>query len=275
MELVDAPKVFCIGYPQIDTEEMLTYLREIGGESWFDRVFHTYGSSGSHALSSVPPAEGLVEFMGRLCYRSWEPGLNRNVTKIREDRGDYLLNILRSAHGSVLEHAVFNFVIHNGSRVFTAEMNRHKAGTAISEQSLRYVRLDNLGFWEPPDLSAETLVEGQQLIRAFEEFYKRAVEREFTDEMPFDQKKKITSSLRRWAPLGLATEEGWSANIRAIRHVIEMRTAAHAEAEISLIVNQIAKIMQTKCPLLFGDYFSIQSISDNGSPVWSTEFRKV
>jgi hypothetical protein len=40
-----------------------------------------------------------------LCYRSWEPGLNPNVTKIRRDRKAYFDNILKSGHGSILEHA--------------------------------------------------------------------------------------------------------------------------------------------------------------------------
>jgi thymidylate synthase (FAD) len=264
MRLIESPKVFLVGKPLIHTEGMLNYLREVGGEAWFKRVGFNPGA--------VPAAEGLVEFMGRLCYRSWEPGLNANVVKVREDRGDYLLNILRSGHGSVLEHAVFNFVIHNGSRVFTAEMNRHKAGTAVSEQSLRFVRLDNLSFWEPGGLDPQTVQEGRDLVQAFERFYTTAVAREFTDDMDFSDKKVLTSKLRRWAPLGLATEEGWSANVRAIRHVIEMRTAPGAEEEIRIIADQIGQIMVEQCPLLFGDY---EFDADSAPTAWVTPNRKV
>ena len=53
------------------------------------------------------------------CYRSWEPGLNPNVRKVRDDQEVYLQNILKQAHGSVLEHVSFSFVLHNVSRVFT------------------------------------------------------------------------------------------------------------------------------------------------------------
>ncbi len=121
-EIIKGPKVFLISEPQINTTGMLAYLKDVGGEAWYERVM---------VGEDPPSSEGLVEFMGRLCYRSWEPGLNKNITRIREDRGEYLLNILRSAHGSVLEHAVFSFAIRDGSRVFTAEMNRHKAGTRL------------------------------------------------------------------------------------------------------------------------------------------------
>ena len=64
------------------------------------------GSNDVLAFRGEPKdAELLVEFAGRACYRSWEPGLNANVTRVRTDRREYHENILRSAHGSVLEHA--------------------------------------------------------------------------------------------------------------------------------------------------------------------------
>ncbi len=63
------------------------------------------------------PGELLVEFAGRACYRSWEPGLNPNVTRIRTDTREYFANILRSGHGSVLEHANYSFAMRNVSRV--------------------------------------------------------------------------------------------------------------------------------------------------------------
>lgn len=272
MKKVDNPEVFLIAEPQINMPQMLSYLKAVGGEAWWDRV-----GSGMHGLGGgVPAAEGLIEFMGRLCYRSWEPGLNKNVTKIREDRGEYLLNILRTAHGSVLEHATFSFVIHNASRVMTAELNRHRAGIAISEQSLRYVRLDDLSFRLPPTLSKESQRLIQGLVQELEGSIKGIIQHEITDDMPFAEKKEKTSAIRRVAPLGLGTEIGWSANVRAIRHVIEMRSAHGAEEEIRVFANQIAEIMQKKCPLLFGDYEPVfKSGVDDSVPAWETPNRKV
>jgi thymidylate synthase (FAD) len=266
MRVVDSPRVFLIAEPAINTAGMLAYLREVGGEAWLRRVFGKPGLN-------TPDVEGLVEFCGRLCYRSWEPGLNKNVTRVREDRGDYLLNVLRSGHGSVLEHACFTFAIHDLSRVCTAELNRHRAGVAISEQSLRYVRLDEVPLWEPGGLHPETYVEGRDLIEQFERFYGRAVAREGLDEGDFARKKLLTSKLRRWAPLGIATEEAWTGNVRSIRHVIEMRTAEHAEEEIRIVADQIATIVSERCPLLFGDYELQQH--DSGVPEWTTEHGKV
>jgi thymidylate synthase (FAD) len=79
--------------------------------------------------------QNLAEFAGRLCCRSWEPGLNPNVTRVRTDQDAYLGNILASMHGSVLEHISFSFVLHNVSRVFTHELIRHRPGVAVSRSS--------------------------------------------------------------------------------------------------------------------------------------------
>ena len=98
-------------------------------------------------------AEALISTGGRRCYNSFKAGLNPNVTRVREDIGKYVKNIVKSGHGSVLEHAVFNFSIEGITRVGTAELNRHRAGAAISEASMRYIRLDNgIPYWMPESL---------------------------------------------------------------------------------------------------------------------------
>src|SRR5271167_961589 len=105
------PAVFLIARPSIDVEGMRGYLEDVGGESWLERRLE-------EADGEPPGGETLVEFGGRACYRSWEPGLNPNVSKVRTDQREYFANILRSGHGSVLEHANYSFVLRNVSRVF-------------------------------------------------------------------------------------------------------------------------------------------------------------
>ena len=58
----------------------------------------------------------------------------------------------------------------------------------------------------------------------------------------FAFKKIVTSAIRRIAPIGLATTIGWSANLRALRWVIEMRTHPSAEEEIRLVFGKVAAI---------------------------------
>ncbi|HXQ00050.1 MAG TPA: FAD-dependent thymidylate synthase [Solirubrobacteraceae bacterium] len=257
------PKVFLIARPSIEIEGMRGYLEDVGGESWLERRLQESGG----ALSG---GETLVEFGGRACYRSWEPGLNPNVTKVRTDQREYFANILRSAHGSVLEHANWSFALRNVSRVFTHELVRHRAGSAFSQESLRYVRLSDIGFRVPPAL--EPLREQVlSIVEQLEEFQISAAEQLGIDEqgVPFHIKKEVTSALRRLAPIGLSTDIVWTANARTLRHVIEMRTAEGAEEELRLVFDKIARLMQAEAPGLFQDFVR----QDDGT--WVPEHRKV
>jgi thymidylate synthase (FAD) len=258
------PAVFLVARPSVNVDGMRGYLEDVGGASWLERRLAE--SEGS----LLNDGELLVEFGGRVCYRSWEPGLNPNVTRVRTDRSEYLANILRSLHGSVLEHANYSFAFRKVSRVFTHELVRHRAGSAFSQESLRYVRLTDLGFRVPPALEPirEQVL---HLVEQLEEFQVSAAKELGIDEegVPFHIKKEITSALRRLAPIGLSTDIIWTANVRTLRHVIEMRTAPGAEEELRLVFDQVAEMMCREAPELFQDF----ARQDDGS--WVPEHRKV
>jgi len=257
------PQVFLIARPSIDVDGMRGYLADVGGESWLHRRLE-------ESAGAPNGGELLVEFGGRACYRSWEPGLNPNVTKVRTDQREYFANILRSAHGSVLEHANYSFVIRNCSRVFTHEIVRHRAGSAFSQESLRYVRLADIGFRVPPALEP---VREQVLaiVEQLEEFQVSAAAELGIDEegVPFHIKKEVTSALRRLAPIGLSTDIVWTANARTLRHVIEMRTAPGAEEELRTVFDRIARMMQVEAPGLFQDF------TQDAEGSWVPEHHKV
>jgi thymidylate synthase (FAD) len=256
------PSVFLIARPSVDVEGARAYLKSVGGESWL--AMREGDDDG------INEGELLAEFAGRICYRSWVPGLNPNVTRIRTDREAYFANVLQSFHGSVLEHANYSFAFRSVSRVFTHELVRHRAGSAFSQESLRYVRLTDIGFRVPPALES---VRDQviSLVETLEEFQVSAAETLGLDDdgMPFAVKKEITSALRRLAPIGLSTDILWTANVRTLRHVIEMRTALGAEEELRQVFNLVAQMMKAEAPNLFQDFHR----QDDGS--WVPEWRKV
>jgi thymidylate synthase (FAD) len=258
-----SPTVFLIARPSIDEEGMRGYLRDVGGESWLERRL-------SESEQAPNGGELIVEFGGRACYRSWEPGLNANVTRVRTDQREYFANILRSAHGSVLEHANYSFALRNVSRVFTHELVRHRAGSAFSQESLRYVRLTDIGFRVPPALEP-VREQVLSIVEQLEEFQVSAAEKLGIDAegVPFHVKKEVTSALRRLAPIGLSTDILWTANARTLRHVIEMRTADGAEEELRLVFDRVAQIMQAEAPGLFQDFVR------QGDGSWVPEHRKV
>jgi len=273
MRLIEKPRVTLIARPQLDAPGIHSYLERVGGLEWYNRVFVREARAKGEDLS-VDPAAALVEFCGRLCYRSWDAGLNPNVTKVREDSAAYLRNILGSGHGSVMEHAQFSFIFEDVSRVFTHEQVRHRAGVALSQESMRYVRLDNIPFWFPEWCrdDEEFMRRSLDLLEQMEDHQRWMAEHFGLDDegTDFTEKKAKTSFMRRFAPIGVGTGIVVSANIRAIRHMIEMRNSEHAEEEIQLLYREVAALMIEECPMLFGDY-----VQDSETGEYRTEFGKV
>lgn len=275
-------EIFNIGRTQVDREEVDRWMKFIGADSF----------ELPDAGSLTNPA-ALIALAGKRCYKSFEAGLNPNVTRIRKDYTTYLDNVLASRHGSVCEHSVYTFAIENISRVFTAEMNRHRAGWAISEGSMRFIRYsDAIPYWEPGSVAGEqvllttsadsivttllrdretpvppalSLLAKKQLTRrilqeAFtqQEAAYSAMERvwaaELAPDSKFAAKKQITSMMRRIIGMGVATGGVWTGNIRALRHVIAMRASEQAEEEMLHVFSRVAKFMVEKEPMLFGDF---------------------
>jgi thymidylate synthase (FAD) len=243
------PQVFLIAQTQIEQDGVNDWLSCINGQNVLSHIAGT-------------DCEELIELCGRRCYLSFDVGLNPNVTKIRKDSEVYHKNLLTSGHGSVLEHSSATFAFECVSRVFTHEVVRHRAGVAISQESLRYVRLNNLKFWLPPEIDSnqearEVFID---LIEKSEEAQAKLAKIFDIDNLnSFSQKKILTSSFRRIAPDGLATGIVLTFNMRALRHVIAMRTSVHAETEIRKVFNKVFDIAIVKWPFIFQDFKKIDT----------------
>ena len=260
------PVVFCVGETRANDDQMRAYLAHIGAPDW--------------ETDAPTDVEEVIEVMARACYKSFGPGLNPNVTRVRPDNRSHLGNLVRVGHGSTLEHSFVNFMFCDVSRVFTHELVRHRAGTAISQESLRFVRLEDMGLWTPPSFAGNERAERvfEDAWRVLEEKYGELIDiaaemegRPF-DELPFHLKKKYTSAARRLAPIGLATNIGWSCNIRTLRHVIEMRTDPSSEEEIRLVFAKVAEIAIKRWGNILGDY-TVEMVE--GLPHYQTAHPKV
>lgn len=199
--------------------------------------------------------ELLVEVAGRTCYKSFSLDLNKNLTKIRTDHQEYIGNILKTHHGSVLEHATTTVGLINVSRILTHELVRHRAGCAYSQESMRFVRLEDVGIYIPSCIKNDPLALQmfQGAVIAAEVAYKQLTDILVKDDMPFSKKKEITSAIRRIAPSGHSTNIVVTANHRAWRHLIELRSAEGAEEEIRLVFHDIACQFAQRYPAFYQD----------------------
>jgi hypothetical protein len=167
------------------------------------------------------------------------------------------------------------FVRRNGKPAVsgnTHELVRHRPGTAISQESLRFVRLNDIPFWFPDWARAdeELMERATAVLQQLEQFQLWMSDHFGLDNegVPFHEKKHKTSFMRRFAPDGVATGLLWTANIRTLRHTIEARTDPGAEEEIRLLFGKIGEIVRAEAPALFGDY----TVTDGA---WIPRWRKV
>jgi len=265
------PKVFKIAETTINREAIKEFLKGIGAEDWLEKQdWLRPGPRGELDEGAI-----LIEIAGRTCYRSFGVGLNPNVTRIRENRRDYLTNVISKGDGSTLEHSGASWIFADVSRVFTHELVRHRAGVAISQESLRYVRPKELRMTLVPGSELARLENLDDVTRALEDLERRYFEladRIIQPQMKFDEKKGWTSALRRALPDGIATNIVWSANHRTMRWVLEMRTAPSAEVEMRFVIDKMGQILQRDHPDLYGDFKRIPH-EDGVGAQWVPQLR--
>ena len=222
--------------------------------------------------------DGKPHFSGN-CYASFGPRRTRN-----ENAAAYIERLTSAGHGSVLEHASFSFLLYGISRSVTHELVRHRAGAGFSQISQRYVSGAVLRFVERPEYQGD-----EELHRLFEERADRAAAEygEMADRLlgrqeggdgmlsadhKTDARKKVQQTARSLLPNETEAPMVFSGNVRALRHIIEMRADAHAESEIRALALRLFLCLRTADPILFGDY-ELGDLPD-GTHTVSTKNRK-
>ncbi len=253
--------------------EPTVYLvgRQVVDEAELDRLLADHGVSSWQTDTEVA-AEELTEVAGRLCYLSFarpRPGGNQT----------YLGHILEVGHGSVLEHAVWNFVFVGVSRSLTHELVRHRAGFGFSQLSQRYVDESVAEYVEPDCIALDPELHRLWLeaITTCHTAYVRLVERlneRFQGEPDRTLRRKLArQAARSVLPNATETKIFVTANARALRNFIELRGSRHAEVEIRKLAIQVLRIMQKEAPHIFGDY-QLHPLPD-GTYEATTPHRKV
>jgi thymidylate synthase (FAD) len=257
-QIVRAPKVYLVGKQVIDDDALAAFLDDNQVETW--------------STDTDVAGERLIEVAGRLCYMSFakpRPGGNHA----------YLGHIMEVGHGSVLEHAVYNFILTGVSRSFTHELVRHRAGFGYSQLSQRFVDESECQFVEPDAIAEDAALHQIWLesIQASQRAYRALAEGLATKYKSIDdrtlRRKKAREAARSVLPNATETKIFVTANGRALRHFIEMRADPAADVEIRKVAIALLKLLQADSPNLFGDYTI--SVLPEGGETASTPHRKV
>ena len=136
---------------------------------------------------------------------------------------------------------------------------------AFSQLSQRFVDESECAFVEP-----DAIAEDPELHRVWLEAVKASdrAYRELADGLAAKfadiedktlRRKKAREAARSVLPNATETKIFVTANARALRHFIEMRGDAAADAEIRKVAVAILKLLQAESPNLFGDYTLVGS----------------
>lgn len=242
MNIIYHPKVTVISRPQFIEPEHLKV-------EWGD----------DESLPGPSDSERLVEYAGRICYMSQHNPIGRTTSQ-------YIDNIKKQGHGSVLEHSNFSLLLEGISRSCSHELVRHRAGFAYSQLSQRYVDESDTEFVIPPAIIGDgnsELVWQDQMNKALicyinlsdQLFNKYSY---ITDKV--HRRKVAREAARSVLPNATETKIVVTANARAWRTMLELRCGEGAEAEIRRLSLEILKTLQLEAPFLFSD-FTIQENS--------------
>ena len=189
--------------------------------------------------------ERLAEFAGRLCYMSQRNPANRQTR-------DYLENILKQGHGSVLEHANYSLLLEGVSRSLTHELVRHRAGFAYSQLSQRYVDESEAAFVVPPAIIGDPALEAawQTQIESAQASYVALVTelmaRYAWVEDRVHRRKMAREAARGVLPNSTETKIVVTGNARAWRTMLELRSSEGAEMEIRRLAVALLRVLQTE-----------------------------
>jgi thymidylate synthase (FAD) len=197
--------------------------------------------------------EQLAEFAGRLCYMSQRNPAGRTTR-------EYLQNIKKQGHGSVLEHANYSLLLEGVSRSLTHELVRHRAGMAYSQLSQRYVDESEASFVVPPAIvgDAELELAWRAQIESAQAAYVALVEQLMDRYKWVDDKvhrrKMAREAARGVLPNSTETKIVVTGNARAWRTLLELRSSEGAELEIRRLAVLLIRTLQAEAPAFFDDF---------------------
>src|SRR5450432_580284 len=204
-------------------------------------------------LGESTDGERLAEFAGRLCYMSQKNPAGRATR-------DYLENIKKQGHGSVLEHANYSLLFEGVSRSLTHELVRHRAGFAYSQLSQRYVDEKDASFVVPPAVAGDEALEGawrrqvDSALASYIGLVSQLMERYSWVADKVHRRKMAREAARGVLPNSTETKIVVTANARAWRTMLELRSSEGAELEIRRLAVATLRLLTVEAPGFFSDF---------------------
>jgi thymidylate synthase (FAD) len=237
-------RVRLVSRPQFDANEFLAFLA-------------TTRTDWRRSPNAGEPQE-IIEAAGRVCYMSF----GRNQSD--RDNREYIRNLVRMGHESVLEHVSWGFLITGMSRALSHQVVRHRVGFAFSQLSQQYHDESDTSFSMPLEITGHPRAEAawERAMNAAREAYTEILE-SLTDDANDDLdarlnqrelRRAIRSAARSVLPSCTETILFMTVNARALRHFFTVRGSIEGDREMRLLCAEIFKAVVPEAPAVFFDF---------------------
>lgn len=217
-------------------------------------------------IAHTPNMEEVIAQSAKLCYS--QVGVSDIKEKMTKENCEKFLKMLMSfSHASPLEHASITFAVEGVSRTLTHQLVRHRIAS-YSQQSQRYVRLDQFEYIMPPEIKKnekakslfiKTMEEDQKAYNELTEILIKEKSKKFIDGGMEESKarkkveKEAIEDARYVFPNACETKIVFTMNVRTLLHFFEVRCCNRAQWEIRNLATDMLKLCKEIALILFSN----------------------
>lgn len=205
-------------------------------------------------ISITGNAEDVIEFAGRVCYRTGDSEVGSGLKRGRER---FIRARIQQGHLSLLEHASATFLIEGISRACSHQLVRHRLAS-YSQESQRYVPQGDEDAVMPPSVAQnrDARTEFSFAMTVMREAYEKLLELGIPKE-----------DARFILPNAMATRLVFTANFRELLHIFSLRITKEAQWEIRELCARMLAILWFRVPSVFQD--EEVRVADNMPDLWT------
>ncbi|MDO5302016.1 MAG: FAD-dependent thymidylate synthase [Tissierellia bacterium] len=215
-------------------------------------------------IAHSPNPEMVVAQSAKLCYSP--VGVEEIAQGMTQEQAENFVEMLTGlSHVSPIEHVSFTFAVEGVSRVLTHQLVRHRLAS-YSQQSQRYVRLDQFEYIVPPAIdeipeAREKFIAAMEADqRAYDELVelllKKHEEKYLAQGLTAKQahakaEKESIEDARYVFPNACETKIVVTMNARNLLHFFNLRLCLRAQWEIRQLALEMLKAVLPVAPSLF------------------------
>lgn len=165
---------------------------------------------------------------------------------------EFIKHLMQRGHLSPLEHVSFTFSIEGISRACTHQLVRHRIAS-YSQQSQRYVDMEDFKFVIPPSIDKDEQAKGKYLeaIDCIKKAYSQL--KDILEKNTDLDKEGINQDARFILPNAAATKIVVTMNVRELLHFFSERLCLRAQWEIRALALKMFAFCKENLPEIFAE----------------------